>query len=44
MLDFMCFDCGAGFDECDLIEHKCPECNSSRYDYYEDVVCWDEEE
>jgi predicted nucleic acid-binding Zn-ribbon protein len=38
MIDLMCIDCGACFDEDDLDDCKCPECGSSHYDYYDDVM------
>lgn len=34
----MCKDCGAEFEEIDLDDCKCPQCGSSDYDYYEDVI------
>ena len=38
MIDLMCIDCGAEFEEDELIDYKCPECGSSRYDYYDEVM------
>ena len=38
MIELMCIDCGAEFYEDELIDCKCPECGSSRYDYYDEVM------
>ena len=40
MLDLMCIDCNAEFDESEIVDCKCPECGSSHYDYYEEVMEW----
>ena len=38
MIDLMCIDCGAEFDEDELVDCKCPKCGSSHYDYYDEVA------
>ena len=38
MIDLMCIDCGAEFYEDALIDCKCPECSSSHYYYYDEVM------
>ena len=38
MIDLMCIDCGAEFDEDELVDCKCPKCGSSHYDYYDEVM------
>ena len=38
MIDLMCIDCGAEFEEDELDDCKCPICSNHNDDYYDEVM------